>query len=268
MHFGVALVANLQAAKPIQPRVRALHYPTMSPQSVFRFHAPPGDARDDAARPQRPPFHSKVVAFVAVQLRRSPARSPAPLPNRRNRVHRCFHHLAVVDIGGRQRHGQRNAFPVDHNMALGARFAAIRWIRAGFVAPPGAATVAPSIAARDQSICSASPSLFNNTWWSFCHTPARCHARKRRQQVMPLPQPISCGSISHGMPLLSTKTMPVSAARCGTGPRPPFGRGRGGGNNGSMSPHNSSATSCSAIPLHTSLVCSDYNTRSGFVRRS
>jgi hypothetical protein len=38
-----------------------------------------------------------------------------------------------------------------------------------------------------------------------------------------LPQPISWGSISQGMPLLRTKRMPVRAARSGTGGRPPFG---------------------------------------------
>jgi len=267
MNFGVPFVANLQAAKPVQPRERALHYPAMPSQALLGFDSPSGQARRDAACPQCPPLHTKVVPFVAMQLRRSPTGPPTLLANRRDRIHRRLQHLAVVDIGRRYRHRQRNALSVDHKMALRARFSAIRWIRAGFVAPPGAATLAASIAARDQSICSARPSRFNNTWWRFCHTPARCHVRKRRQQVIPLPQPISCGSISHGMPLLSTKTMPLSAARLGTGRRPPLGRGLGGGNNGSMSPHNSSDMSSCAIPLHTSLVCSHYS-KTRFVRRS
>ena len=40
---------------------------------------------------------------------------------------------------------------------------------------------------------------------------ARCLARSRRQHVMhvmPEPQPISCGSHSHGMPVFSTTTTP------------------------------------------------------------
>jgi hypothetical protein len=267
MHFGVPFVANLQASKPVQPRECAFHHPAMPPQAFFRLDTASCQARHNTARSQRAPLHAKVVALVAMQLRRSPPGSSAPLANRRDRVHGHLQHLAVIDVGRRDRHCQGDALAVDHKMALRARFASIRWIRAGFVAPPGAATLAASIAARDQSICSAWPSWFNNTWWSFCHTPARCHARKRRQQVIPLPQPISCGSISHGMPLLSTKTMPDSAARCGTGRRPPLGRGRGGGNNGSMSPHNSSDTSSCAIPLHTSLVCSHYS-KTRFVRRS
>jgi hypothetical protein len=41
---------------------------------------------------------------------------------------------------------------IDHKMALRARFAAIRRIRPGRFAPPGAATLDASMAARDQSI--------------------------------------------------------------------------------------------------------------------
>jgi hypothetical protein len=41
----------------------------------------------------------------------------------------------------------------------------------------------------------------------------------------PLPQPNSLGSMPHGMPLLRTKTMPVSAIRSGTWGLPPLGLG-------------------------------------------
>ncbi len=70
--------------------------------------------------------------------------------------------------------------------------------------------------------------------------PACCQSRSRRQQVMPLPQPISAGRYSHGSPVLSTNRMPVSAARSGTGGRPPFGQGLAGGSNGSIILHKSS----------------------------
>ena len=69
--------------------------------------------------------------------------------------------------------------------------------------------------------------------------------------VIPDPQPISCGSISQGMPLFSTKMMPVSAARFGSGRRPPFGFGRSGGNSGSISIHNPSGTRGLAMPPRT-----------------
>jgi hypothetical protein len=57
---------------------------------------------------------------------------------------------------------------------------------------------------------------FHMSGWAMCvsniqdagHTPASWQSRSRRQQVMPDPHPISCGSISQAMPLRSTKTMP------------------------------------------------------------
>ena len=39
------------------------------------------------------------------------------------------------------------------------------------------------------------------------------HSLRRRQQVIPDPQPISFRSISQGMPLFSTNRMPLSTAR-------------------------------------------------------
>jgi len=45
--------------------------------------------------------------------------------------------------------------------------------------------------------------------WSSCQIPHSCQSRSRRQQVMPEPHPISCGSISQGIPLRRTNTMPV-----------------------------------------------------------
>jgi len=87
---------------------------------------------------------------------------------------------------------------------------------------------------------------------------ARCQSRRRRQQVMPDPQPISCGRYSHGMPVLRTKRIPVSAARSATIGRPPLGRGGCLGNSGSITAHRSSLTSGLAIAMssvtHTDLA--------------
>jgi hypothetical protein len=118
-----------------------------------------------------------------------------------------------MDMGGRERHRQRDPVSVDHKMALRARCAAIRRIRSGRFAPPGAGE------ARDQSILSASPSRSRSTWWSFFQTPACCQALSRRPHVIPLPQPISRGSISQGMS--GTNKIPVSAFRPAMGGLPP-----------------------------------------------
>jgi hypothetical protein len=128
-------------------------------------------------------------------------------------------------------------------MALRALFAAIRWIRPGFFAPPGEGTVEASMEARLQSMRSAWPSRSSKTLWRRSQTPAFCQSRRRRQQVMPLPQPSSLGSISQGMPLRRTKRMPAKAARSDTRGRPPFGLGSSGGNNGATCCHSVSSTS-------------------------
>ena len=80
-------------------------------------------------------------------------------------------------------------------------------------APPAlAGTLAASSEHRLQSIAPASPEPVEQDVVDACQTPASCQSRSRRQQVMPEPQPISRGSISHGMPLLSTNRMPLEPA--------------------------------------------------------
>jgi hypothetical protein len=65
---------------------------------------------------------------------------------------------------------------------------------------------------------------------------------------MPLPQPISCGNISHGIPEINTKMMPDSAARSGILGRPPRSvRVSRFGINGSIRVQSSSLTNGSAM---------------------
>jgi hypothetical protein len=110
-----------------------------------------------------------------------------------------------------------------------------------------AGTLAESRHALDQSISSVWPSLSSKARCSRSHTPASCQSRSLRQHVEPDPQPISLGSISHGMPVLSTKTMPVRAARSGTWGLPPLGLGGSGGSSGSTISHSSSVTNSFAM---------------------
>jgi hypothetical protein len=64
---------------------------------------------------------------------------------------------------------------------------------------------------------------------------------------MPEPQPISCGSLAHGIPVRRTKTIPSSASRSSSGGRPPFVRVGRAGSRGAMSAQSASETSGSAI---------------------
>jgi hypothetical protein len=172
-----------------------------------------------------------------------------------------------VDIGRPEGNGQRNPLPVDHKMALRARLAAIRGIRPARWAPPGAGTVLASIAARAQSIWSASPRQCNNRWCTLRHPSCACHSCRRRPPVLPLPPPSSWGNNSHAMPLLSTNRIPVSVARLVIRRRPPSGRGGGGGIKGSRTAHSSSdnnSLAISVLPLSSAV----YRRRGRFVRDS
>ena len=120
--------------------------------------------------------------------------------------------------------------------------------RSNFEPPPGAGTMPASRLARDQSSCSAPARVSNSFWCSRSQTPAACQSRNRRQQVIPLPQPISCGSISQGMPVCRTNRIPAKAARFEMRGLPPFGFSGSSGSRGSTICQSSSLTSCFAMP--------------------
>src|SRR6266436_4437636 len=80
-----------------------------------------------------------------------------------------------------------------------------------------------------------------------CQMPDCCQSRRRLQQVMPEPQPSSFGSISQGMPLRRTNTMPLRHTRSAIRGRPPCGLGLGNGKRGSITSRKMSGTGAAAI---------------------
>ena len=179
------------------------------------------------------------------------ALSPARLADRRDRVERRLHAPPVMHVGLCARHREGNAPGVDHNMALRARYclpAAIRRIRPGLFAPFLADALAESAEARDQSRLSASARRCTCTVCRCSHTPACCQSRRRRQQVIPLPQPSSRGSNSQAIPLLSTNRIPVNATRSLVRDRSPLGLGRALESSSATTAHNSSLTSGLLLP--------------------
>jgi hypothetical protein len=241
------LIAHRQPAIPAKPRQSTLHHPSVASQSLARVDPPTGDAWGYAPLAQGFSAAWEVVTLICVELvgttlprsARKPARSLDGLYG----VHALFQDLRVVDVCATENYRERDASSVRNNVALRARLSLIRRIRTGSLAPLFAGTLAESREARSQSTWSASPSRSSSTRCNSSHTPASCQSRKRRQQVEPDPQPISFGSISHGMPLLRTKTMPLRAARSSTRGLPPLGLGGSSGNRGSMISQSSSLTS-------------------------
>jgi hypothetical protein len=102
-------------------------------------------------------------------------------------------------IGARQGEGERQATPIHHDVSLGARLAAIRWIGTCRVTPLLAATEEESTEARDQSIWPTRLRRSSMCRWMRSHRPASCQARNRRQHVIPEQPATSKGSRSHGI---------------------------------------------------------------------
>lgn len=249
MDISSTLKPDPQTAETFQPRQSALHDPAMFAQVRMGIHSPAAKARGNASFLQCQAMAVTVVTPVCMQFDGSVSQHSIWPRQCRDGIHHFQQHGNVTYIGGGMPYCERDSLGVDHKMALRARFSAIRRIWAGFFAPPGAGTLPASMLARDQSIWSDRDNRSNNTRCSCSHTPASCQSRNRRQQVMPLPQPSSGGSISQGIPVLNTNRIPVKTARLLRRGRPPLGLGGSGGRRGSMICHNSSLISTFAIPL-------------------
>lgn len=193
-----------QAAIARQPGECALHHPAMPPQPRLVLHALAGDAVGDPPSPQGGAAVPDVVALVRVQRRRAAAGPPARAFNGFRRVEQRREDRAVGAVRPRQPRRERDAPAADHQMALRVGSprgsAAVRRVLADRVAPFFAGRLALSTLARDQSIRSAAPRRSRRRRWSRCQTPTAPHSRSRRQQVIPLPQPNSCGRSPQGIP--------------------------------------------------------------------
>ena len=243
-------VTYTKTAEFEQPTKDPLDDTTMNAQPTAMFRVSLGDEGSDAALAQRhADFFFGVVGAIGKRGVGPLAATPARAFDRWNRVDQRDRCLRIVDVRPGVRDGQRRSLTIADNMPLRAIFAAIRGIGAGLRPPKSARTEQLSIATFDQSISLASPSSSSSTRQIFSHTPATCQSRKRRQQVMPDPQPSSWGKYSQGQPVRSTNKMPVSACRLDTRGRPPLGLARSAGNNGSIRSHNSSASSGLAISV-------------------
>lgn len=249
MEIVAAFVADEEATVAVEPSESALNDPSVSAEFRLGLDAWASDARRDVPSTQSVATGATGVGFVGVQLRGASAWAAPRLLDGWDRVNGVEEDGPLVDIGGRLEADERDALPIGYQMVLGPRFAPIGGIRADRLGrrppflSPFAGTVELSMLARLQSIRSAAPRRSNRARCNSRQTPASCQSRNRRQQVIPLPHPISCGKYSHWIPVFNTKMIPVRHARSGMGGRPDFFFGRGFGSNGATTSHNASLTS-------------------------
>jgi len=242
-------ITDPQPSKLMQPGQRPFHDPAEDAQSTAMSGPSFRKNRFYSFVSKLFSMRLGIITPVALNIIRFAA-WPANLSrNRRNRIHQRQQLSDIVAICAGQSDCKRDAFGVGDNMMLRTHFSSIRGIRAGFRPPKTARTEPESTNAREKSIWSARRSLLSKIWWILLQTPAFCQSRSRRQQVIPEPQPISCGRYSQGMPVLSTNRIPVNASRLLTVGLPPLGFFFNGGKRGSMSSHNSSDNSGLAIVL-------------------
>ena len=205
-----------------------------------------------------------IISPISLNPFGSGARTTMLASDWRDRIDKRNQLRQIMAIGCCDLGRQGDAVGVSDDMMLRAFFAAIRRVGSGVCPPKTARTEAESTIARDQSILSASRRWLSNSRCNFSQTPARCQSRRRRQQVMPLPHPISWGRYSQGMPVWRTKRMPVRASRLPIGFRPGNRkrRGLGLGKIGSIRVHSESSRICLAmrVPPCTSMAFIDQKT--------
>jgi hypothetical protein len=141
----------------------------------------------------------KSYALVGVQLGGPALRTAHPAPHRAHGVDQLREDGDLVAVRRGEELGERDPLAVGDDVALGARARSVRRVGPGRLLGDGP----PSPARwrrpppRDPSRGTAPFSRASSTCWRRSHTPAWCQSRSRRQQVIPDPQPISCGSHSH-----------------------------------------------------------------------
>jgi hypothetical protein len=247
-------IANPQAPLLILPRVGSLHHPPVPSQPLLRFDSRSRDARGHAASLQATPILVRRVRLVRMQLAGPMTGTTPRLLHLRYRIEQREQFVRVVDTRSCQALAQGLALGVDEKVVLAARLRSVRRVLAREGPPFEARTDEESRAARRMSTRPRCPSSLSSSRWSCSNTPARIHSSARLHAVIPDKPNCLVGSISQGMPLLSTKTMASKAARSSTRgrPRPCFFFFLGVGSSSATRFHNPSGTSSRAINLRCS----------------
>ena len=244
MDVGPPFITDPQATELMQPRERAFNHPAIEPQAAAVGRPPARQDREHAETAQGVSVPRRIVGAIPLDAIRAVPRVADLAADGWDGFDQGEELRHVVAIGFGQPGRQRDAVAIGDQMVLAPPLPSIRWRRARFFPAWCARTEDESTSARDQSSWWAAWSRSSSTRWSRAQTPARCQSRKRRQHVIPEPQPISWGSASQGIPVRSTKRIPVSVRRWSSGLRPGYRLRRrlGGGSNGLMTAQRGSST--------------------------
>src|SRR3990172_8023050 len=151
----------------------------------------------------------RTVSRVSPESLWFAAGAPAAAGYGRNFIEHREGPVRIRLIGGPRLDHQRHSARVGDHMPFTAFFGAIGGIGSGVAPPKTARTEALSMTARESRIEPRLPKRRNSRRCNSGHTSAWVHSCRRRQQVTPLPQPISWGSMFQGSPLLRMNRIPV-----------------------------------------------------------
>ena len=242
MNLRSTLIADRQTAKAVQPRHGARDDPAGAAQPAAVGAPALGELRRDPALGELVAVRLGIVGTVAWTARGLPDRPTRASAQRRHGVDQGQQLRDVMPVGGGQRRDERNPLRVGENMMFRPGFAAIGRVRSSFFphAPRGARHCPRR---RGPGPVGGAAATRRATRDAAASTPARCQRRRRRQHVVPDPQPSSWGNMFQGMPLRRTNKMPVSTARSAIGLRPAYRRlrARRFGSNGSIRSHKASS---------------------------
>ena len=243
MNIITSFITNSQSTKLVQPGKCSLDHPAKYTEATAVFRSAFCQNRIYTQFTQSISMGLTVIGSITLNTIRSLTRTTHLACNWRNRLNQRQKLSYIVAVGSSDFYRERDTVGISDNVMFRPQFPSIRCIRARFRPPKTARTEAESTTAREKSILSFSRRWLSKMWCILSHIPAFCQSCRRRQQVMPDPQPISFGRYCQGIPVLSTKMIPVRALRSSTGGLPPLGRGGCLGRIVLMSFHNWSFTS-------------------------
>jgi hypothetical protein len=243
MDIVTSFTSYAKPAKLMEPANRPFDDPTVDAQATSMLSVAFCQDRFDSSVSQLLAMAGGVVRAIPLDSIRTLSWATAFSTNWRDRVHQRQQLGDVVRIRASQRGREGNAVGVRGQMMLAAGFTAICWIGSRFFPPCMARTEEESTITRDQSSRSASRKRAKRTSWISFQIPFRCQACRRRQAVIPDPQPSSCGKYSQGRPVLSTNKIAHRTLRLSIGLRPGCRLRRffGAGSSGSIIAHKSSS---------------------------
>jgi hypothetical protein len=256
MNVVAFLITNAKTPILMEPRDGAFYYPAIYAQSASVFSPSFSQQGDNSSAAKLSAMRLGVIGPITKKAIWMLKRSANLACDWRDTVNQRQKLCDVVAVCTGQYHRKRDAIGVRYQMVFRPFLAAICWVWSCFCPPKTARTDDESTTAREKSIRSACRNLVSITRCILSHTPAFCHSCSRRQQVIPQPQPISCGRSSQPIPVFNTNNIPVRASRFDIGFLPGCRNLRFfSGINGFMISHNSSLTIGFAMSSILAFLC-------------